>query len=153
MPRLDRATVDVDAPPASVYAAFVDPDALLAWLPPAGMTGELSEVDLTAGGGFTMTLRYDAAPDDGGKTSADSDVSRVELDDLVDGERVVWGVVFDSADPAMGGRMTMTWTFADHDGRTRVAVDATDVPPGIDADAHQQGLEASLANLAEWLAR
>lgn len=153
MPRLDRATVDVDAPPASVYAAFVDPDALLAWLPPAGMTGELSEVDLTAGGGFTMTLRYDVAPDDRGKTSVDSDVSRVELDDLVDGERVVWGVVFDSADPAMAGRMTMTWTFVDHDGRTRVAVDATDVPPGIDADAHQQGLEASLANLAEWLAR
>jgi hypothetical protein len=47
--------------------------------------------------------------------------------------------------------MTMTWTFTAQDGGTRVAIDATDVPAGIDAEAHQQGLEASLANLAAYL--
>ena len=50
------------------------------------------------------------------------------------------------------GRMRMTWTFTPRGGTTRVAIDATDVPPGIDADAHQQGLEASLAQLAAYLA-
>jgi uncharacterized protein YndB with AHSA1/START domain len=153
MPRIDRAVADVDATPEAVYAAFLDPDALAGWLPPHGMTGELSDADLRAGGGFTMTLRYDEAPEGGGKTTDDSDVSRVAIDELVEGERVVWGVEFDSDDPGDAGRMTMTWTFTARDSGTRVAVDATDVPPGIDADAHQQGLDASLANLAAWFGR
>jgi uncharacterized protein YndB with AHSA1/START domain len=153
MPRIDRAVADVDATPEEVYGAFLDPDALAGWLPPSGMTGELSDADLRAGGGFTMRLRYDAAPDGGGKTTDDSDVSRVAIDQLVEGERVVWGIEFDSDDPAVAGRMTMTWTFTARGRGTRVAVDATDVPPGIDAEAHQQGLDASLANLASWFDR
>ena len=153
MPRIDRAVADVDATPEEVYAAFLDPEALADWLPPAGMTGELSDADLRAGGGFTMRLRYDEAPAGGGKASDDSDVSRVAIDELVEDERVVWGVEFDSDDPAVAGRMTMTWTFTARGRGTRVAVDATDVPPGIDAEAHQQGLDASLANLAAWFDR
>ena len=125
MPRIDRAVTDVSAPPEEVYAAFVDADALAAWLPPGGMTGEIADADLRVGGGFTMTLRYDEAPA---------------------------GVEFDSDDPDTAGRMTMTWTFAARDKGTRVAIDATDVPPAIDVEAHQQGLDASLANLAAWLA-
>lgn len=153
MPRIDRAVTDVAATPGEVYAAFVDAGALAAWLPPGDMTAELSDVDLRAGGGFTMSLRHAEAPAGGAKTTDDTDVSRVAIDELVEGERVVWGVVFDSDDPDIAGRMTMTWTFTARDRGTRIAVDATDVPPGIDADAHQQGLDASLANLAAWLAR
>ena len=152
MPRLDRAVADVAATPDEVYAAFVDADALVAWLPPGDMTGELTDVDLRAGGGFTMALRYDEAPAGGAKTTDDTDVSRVAIDELVEGERVVWGIEFESDDPDTAGRMTMTWTFTERDRGTRVAVDATDVPPGIDVEAHQQGLDASLANLASWLA-
>jgi len=149
VPRLDRATTDVSATPAEVYAAFVDADALAEWLPPDGMHGELSDARLREGGGFTMTLHHPDGAGGHGKTTEDSDVSRVAIDELVEGERVVWGVEFDSDDPDNAGRMTMTWTFSANDaGGTRVAIDATDVPPGIDADAHQQGLEASLANLA-----
>lgn len=92
MPRIDRAVADVAATPAEVYAAFVDADALAAWLPPRDMTGELADADLRAGGGFTMTLRYDEAPEGGGKTTDDSDVSRVAIDELVEGERVVRGL-------------------------------------------------------------
>ena len=151
MPRLDRAVADVDATPDEVFAAFVDRDALAAWLPPEGMDGELSDARLREGGGFTMTLRY-RDPSRRGKTTDDTDVTHVGIDELVEGERVVWGVEFESDDPDNAGRMTMTWTFTAHDGGTRVAIDATDVPPGIDPDAHQQGLRASLANLAAYLA-
>ena len=153
MPRIDRAVADVEATPAQVYAAFVDAAALVAWLPPDGMTGGLSDVDLRAQGGFTMVLRYDAAPVGGAKTTEDTDVTRIAIDELVEGERVVWGVVFDSDDPSLAGRMTMTWTFAPHGTATRVAIDATDVPAGIDAETHQQGLDASLAHLAAYCAR
>ncbi|TGN63536.1 ATPase [Nocardioides eburneiflavus] len=151
MPRIDRAVADVAASPEEVYAAFVDAEALAAWLPPEGMTGELSDAELRAGGGFTLALRYDEAPEGGAKTTEDTDLSRVTVDELVEGERVVWGVVFESDDPDNAGRMTMTWTFTAQGAGTRVAIDATDVPPGIDAEAHQQGLDASLAHLAAWL--
>ncbi len=151
MPRIDRAVTDVSVPPEEVYAAFVDADALAAWLPPGGMTGEIADADLRAGGGFTMTLRYDEAPEGGGKTTERTDVSRVAIDELVEPERVVWGVEFDSDDPDTAGRMTMTWTFTARGTGTRIAIDATDVPPAIDVEAHQQGLDASLANLAAWL--
>ena len=99
-----------------------------------------------------MPVSYDEAPAGGAKTTDDTDVSRVAIDELVEGERVVWGIEFESDDPDTAGRMTMTWTFTERDRGTRVAVDATDVPPGIDVEAHQQGLDASLANLASWLA-
>lgn len=151
MPRIDRAVTDVSATPAEVYAVFVDADALAAWLPPDGMTGEIADAELRAGGGFTMTLQYDEVPEGGGKTTERTDVTHVAIDELVETERVVWGVEFDSDDPDTAGRMTMTWTFTARDKVTRVAIDATDVPPAIDVDAHQQGLDASLANLAAWL--
>lgn len=150
MPRLDRAVADVPASPDEVYAAFVDPDALATWLPPDGMEGELTDARLREGGGFSMTLTYAAQSGGRGKTTEDTDVTHVAIDELVEGERVVWGVEFESDDPDNAGRMTMTWTFTAHDGGTRVAIDATDVPAGIDADAHQQGLEASLAQLAAY---
>jgi uncharacterized protein YndB with AHSA1/START domain len=150
VPRLDRAVADVPASPEEVYAAFVDADALATWLPPDGMEGTLTDARLREGGGFTMTLRYRDAAGGRGKTTDDSDVTHVGIDELVEGERVVWGVEFESDDPDNAGRMTMTWTFTAQDGGTRVAIDATDVPPGIDADAHQQGLEASLAQLAAY---
>lgn len=150
MPRLDRATADLAAPPDVVFAAFVDQDALATWLPPAEMTGEITGFDAREGGGFTMRLTYPAGSSGQGKTTADSDVTHVQIDELVPDRRVVWGVEFDSDDPDHAGRMTMTWTLTEHDGGTRVAIDATDVPAGIDPDSHQQGLDASLANLAAY---
>ena len=150
MPRLDRAVRDVAAAPDVVYAAFVDGEALGSWLPPTGMTAELSDVDAREGGGFTMTLTYD----DGGsrgKTTADTDVTRVEITELEPERRIVWAVEFDTDDPEHAGRMTMTWTLTPRDAGTRVAIDATDVPPDIDPEDHQQGLDASLANLAAYV--
>ena len=99
MPRLDRASRDVAAEPAAVYAAFVDPRALAGWLPPAGMTGELADADLREGGGFTMTLTYDEASGRSGKTTTDSDVTHVGIVELVADRRVVWAVDFESDDP------------------------------------------------------
>jgi uncharacterized protein YndB with AHSA1/START domain len=83
VPRLDRAVADVAATPDEVYAAFVDPDALATWLPPEGMDAELSDARLREGGGFTMTLRYRDPSGARGKTTAATDVTRVEIDELV----------------------------------------------------------------------
>ena len=100
MPRLDRAVADVAVAPDVVYAAFVDADALGTWLPPDGMTGELTSFDAREGGGFTMALTYTEGSGGRGKTTADTDVTRVAIDELVPDERVVWGVEFESEDAA-----------------------------------------------------
>lgn len=148
---LDRISRVVDASAGEAYAAFLDADALTTWLPPEGMTGELADADLTQGGGFTMTLTYDEPPEGGGKTTADTDVTRIGILELEPDRKVVWGVDFDSDDPDLRGRMTMTWSFTETEAGTRVAVDLTDVPPGIDPEVHERGIRASLANLARHL--
>ena len=42
MPRTDKGSRVMAAPPERVWAALVDPEALLAWLPPGGMTARSS---------------------------------------------------------------------------------------------------------------
>jgi uncharacterized protein YndB with AHSA1/START domain len=50
VPRTDRASRVIAAPPDRVYAALVDPEALTMWLPPVGMTGVFEQVDPRPGG-------------------------------------------------------------------------------------------------------
>lgn len=50
-PRVDKASRLILAAPEAVYAAFTDPDALMAWLPPAGMTGRALLSDTPPGDG------------------------------------------------------------------------------------------------------
>ncbi|MGZ3288563.1 MAG: SRPBCC domain-containing protein [Xanthobacteraceae bacterium] len=45
-----RTSRIIKARPEELYAAFMDPAALVAWLPPAEMTGEIHEFDERAGG-------------------------------------------------------------------------------------------------------
>ena len=54
----------IAAPGGKVYAAVVDQQALLAWLPPSGMTGKFERFDLRPGGSYRMVLTY-ARPDHG----------------------------------------------------------------------------------------
>jgi uncharacterized protein YndB with AHSA1/START domain len=44
----------IRAPPDQLYDAFMDPAALVAWLPPAEMTGKIHEFDARVGGGYRM---------------------------------------------------------------------------------------------------
>src|SRR5262245_15285529 len=44
--------------PEELYEAFIDPAALVAWLPPAEMTGKIHEFDARVGGGYRMSLFY-----------------------------------------------------------------------------------------------
>lgn len=151
MDRIDRAGRVIAAPPRVVYGALLDREALEAWLPPDGMRGSVERWDPRPGGGFRMTLSYLDAAGSPGKTSDGTDVVEVGFADLVPGERVVQQAVFESADPAFAGTMTMTWDLAASGAGTEVTVSATGVPPGIDQAVHEQGIASSLANLAAYL--
>ena len=151
MPRTDTASRVVDAPAERVFAALVDPDALTAWLPPAGMTGRFEHVDLRAGGSYRLVLTYLDASGAPGKARADADIVEARVVDIVPGERFVQAVDFVADDPAFAGTMTMTWAVRSVGGATLVEFTAEDVPDGISAEDHAAGMASSLDHLASYL--
>jgi uncharacterized protein YndB with AHSA1/START domain len=151
MARTDSASRLVKAPRDRVYAALVDPEALVTWLPPGDMTGQFEHFDLRAGGSYRMVLTYSDVTKVRGKATADSDIVEARFLEVTPGVRVVQAVDFVSDDPAFAGTMTMTWAVADAEGGTLVEIRAEDVPPGISAEDHAAGLTASLANLARYV--
>lgn len=44
------------APPERVYWAFLEPDALVKWLPPNGFTGKVHHLDAKVGGSYRMSF-------------------------------------------------------------------------------------------------
>jgi uncharacterized protein YndB with AHSA1/START domain len=149
MTRTDTASRVINAPRERIYRAFVDPESLVRWLPPAGMSARMDKFDPRVGGGYRMTLTYDA-PDASvqGKSSKNSDVVEGRFTELVPNERIVQVTEFDSDDPAFAGAMTMTWSLADAPGGTEVTIRADNVPEGISKQDHDAGLKSSLENLA-----
>lgn len=151
MPRTDRGTRLMAAAPERVWAALVDPQALVTWLPPGGMTGRFERFDARPGGSYRMVLTYTDASGAPGKASADSDVVEARFVDIAAGHRVVQAVDFVSDDPAYAGTMTMTWEITAVATGTRVDIVAEDVPDGISAADHAAGLASSLAKLAAYV--
>ncbi|MDT7727921.1 MAG: hypothetical protein QOI21_4497 [Actinomycetota bacterium] len=140
----------IAAPPERVYAALVDPEALKTWLPPQGMSGKFDRFDARPGGSYRLVLTYADASSSPGKATPDSDVVEARFVDIVPGARVVQAVEFVSDDPSYAGTMTMTWEVTAVDTGTRVEIRADDVPDGISAEDHAEGLSSSLANLAAY---
>lgn len=151
MAHTDTASRLVAAPPERVFEAFIDQDALTAWLPPGGMHGSFERYDARPGGSYRMILTHDDASTAPGKATADSDIVEARFIDIVPGVRVVQAVDFVSDDPAYAGTMTMTWEVTSVDAGTRVDIRADNVPDGISADDHAAGLTSSLAKLAAYM--
>ncbi|HEY2549741.1 MAG TPA: SRPBCC family protein [Streptosporangiaceae bacterium] len=151
MPRTDSASLVIAAPPEHAWAALTDPGALLAWLPPGGMTGRFDRFDARPGGSYRMVLTYSDASGAPGKATADSDIVEARFLEIVPGERVVQAVDFVSDDPGYAGTMIMTWEVAAADAGTRVSIVARHVPDGISALDHAAGLASSLTKLASYL--
>jgi uncharacterized protein YndB with AHSA1/START domain len=141
----------VAAPVDRVFAALIDRKALLVWLPPAGMTGRFDRFDARPGGSYRLVLTLDDPGSGRGKATADSDVIEARFVEIVENERVVQAVDFESDRPEFAGTMTMVWEVAGAEGGARVRITATDVPDGISAEDHAAGLASSLANLATHL--
>jgi uncharacterized protein YndB with AHSA1/START domain len=151
--RSDVAFRVVAASPERVFAALVDPDALLEWLPPAGMSGRFESFDPRPGGGYRLVLTYDDPVNAPGKTTAGSDVVAARFDAVVPGQRLVQAVDFLSDDPSFAGTMAMTWTTSAVEDGTLVEIRADDVPAGISTQDHAAGMASSLEKLATYLER
>jgi uncharacterized protein YndB with AHSA1/START domain len=117
------------------------------------MTGRFERFDARPGGSYRMVLTYADASGAPGKATADSDIVEARFIDIVPGQRVVQAVDFVSDDPANAGTMTMTWEVTAVEAGTRVDIVAEDVPDGISAEDHADGIASSLAKLAVYVGR
>jgi uncharacterized protein YndB with AHSA1/START domain len=149
MKRTDRASRVIQASPQTIYRAFIDPMALVSWLPPKGMKARLDVFEPRVGGKYRMSLTYDESEHTTrGKTAEHEDVVEGQFVELVPDERVIQRVEFVSDDPEFAGTMTMTWSLAPVREGTVVTIVCEDVPAGIRKEDHDAGLQSTLGNLA-----
>jgi uncharacterized protein YndB with AHSA1/START domain len=149
-----RSTAFIKASPEAVYRAFTEPDALVTWFAPGALTASLHRFDLRVGGGYEMSLHYpDSEQGAPGKTTAREDRYAARFVELTPPSRIVQTIVFDAADPAFSGEMTMTVTLAPAEGGTLVTIAFDGIPPGIRPEDNERGTEETLANLARFVAQ
>ena len=145
--RIDTVSKIIDAPPQTLYQAFMDPDSLIKWLPPEGMSGEIGLFEPIVGGRYQLTLTYEDKDATLGKTTENTDSLEGTFLELVPDKKIVEAGVFDSEDSAFAGNMIMTWYFEEVAQGTKVMIIAENVPIGIKKGDHIDGLNSTLENL------
>jgi uncharacterized protein YndB with AHSA1/START domain len=147
-----RVSRIIKAPPQKIYQAFVDPEAVAAWLAPDNMRGRVHTFDPREGGQFRISLQY-LNPEDSqaGKTSGDTDTYHGRFEKLIPFEKIVEVIEFESQDPGFAGEMTMTVLLAEVEGGTEVTLLYENVPVGIRLEDNDAGSRSSLQKLAAYV--
>jgi uncharacterized protein YndB with AHSA1/START domain len=142
-----RIARHIDAPPARVYRALLDPTSVQHWMVPDGMTSRVHSFDAREGGTFRISLTYDE-PTTTGKTTPQTDTFHGRFVRLLPEREVVQAVEFETDDPAMQGEMTITYTLADVAGGTNLVGVHENLPPGVAPADNELGTSMSIAKLA-----
>lgn len=145
----------IKAPRHKIYQAFLDAEALAAWLAPDTMTGTVHVFEPHEGGAIHMSLSYPSIEETpngtGGKSSDNTDTFRGTFAELVPDEKVVWLTEFESPDPAFAGEMRLTWSLTDAVDGTEVTVICENIPAGIRPEDNEAGSQSSLEKLAAFV--
>jgi uncharacterized protein YndB with AHSA1/START domain len=149
-----RMTRIIKAPRQAVYRAFLDPEAVAAWLAPDNMQGQVHSFEAREGGQFRISLRYlNTADAELGKSAAGTDTYHGRFVRLVPDELIVEAIEFETAAPEFAGEMTMTVRLAEAEGGTEVSLAYENVPPGIRPEDNEVGSRSALAKLAALVER
>lgn len=127
------------APLERIYRAFLDPNALVKWIPPHGFVAEVHSMDARVGGGYRMSFINFGS---GQKHSFGG--SYVELKP---GELIRYTDAFD--DPNLPGKMNVTITFKEVMCGTDVAIVQEGIPAAIPTEMCYLGWQESLALLKQ----
>jgi len=127
------------SPPERVYRAFLDPDAMVKWLPPNGFTAKVHEMNAKVGGTFRMSFTN--------FTTGQSHAFGGEYLELSPHERLRYTDRFD--DPNLPGVMEVTVTLKKVSVGTEVNIVQEGVPDVIPAEACYLGWQESLMLLAK----
>jgi uncharacterized protein YndB with AHSA1/START domain len=127
------------APPARVFRAFADADAMAKWLPPNGYTGKVHHLEARVGGTFRMSFTNLA--------SGASHAFGGEYLEVVAEERLRYTDRFD--DPNLPGLMVTTVTLAPVSCGTELQVIQEGIPEVIPTEACYLGWQESLVLLGK----
>lgn len=127
------------APPERVYRAFLDPDALVRWLPPHGFTAKMHAFEAGVGGGYRMSFTNFG--------TGSSHAFTVKFVELVENARIVHTDRFD--DPGLPGEMRVTITLGKSIAGTELRIVQEGIPPAIPVDMCHLGWRDSLEMLAK----
>jgi uncharacterized protein YndB with AHSA1/START domain len=122
-----------------VYRAFLDPDALVKWLPPHGFTAKVHQQDARVGGAYRMSFTN--------FTTGASHAFGGEYLELAPGAKLRYSAVFD--DPNLPGRMQTTVTLREVFCGVEMTVVQEGIPAVIPAEACYLGWQESLVLLAQ----
>ena len=111
--------------PERLYRAFIDPDAMVKWLPPNGFTAKVHHMDPRFGGTYKMSFTN--------FTSGGSHSFGGEYLELVPHERLRWNDRFD--DPNLPGQMTVTVSLKKVSVGTEITIVQEGIPDAIPAEA------------------
>ncbi|MFN7985533.1 MAG: SRPBCC family protein [Vicinamibacterales bacterium] len=121
-----------------VYRAFLDPDAVVKWLPPHGFTCKVDHLDAKVGGTFRMSFKN--------FTTGHSHSFGGEYLELVPSQRIVHSDTFD--DPSLPGVMKTTITLRAVPFGTELTVVQEGIPEQIPLEGCYLGWQDSLTLLA-----
>jgi uncharacterized protein YndB with AHSA1/START domain len=127
------------APPARIYRAFLDPDALAKWLPPNGFTCKVHQLDAQIGGSYRMSFTNFST----GNGHSFGGTYR----ELIPGERIRYNDRFD--DPGLPGEMTTTITLRPVSCGTELHIVQEGVPEVIPPEQCYMGWQESLVLLGK----
>ncbi|HOC42509.1 MAG TPA: SRPBCC family protein [Thermoanaerobaculales bacterium] len=126
------------ASPDKVYRAFLDPDAMVKWLPPHGFTGKVHQIDVRVGGSYKMSFT-NLATGQGHSFGG-------EYLELEPNRRIRHTDRFD--DPNLPGVMQVTVALTPVSCGTELAIVQEGIPEVIPPEACYLGWQESLSLLA-----
>jgi uncharacterized protein YndB with AHSA1/START domain len=127
------------APPERIYRAFLDPSAMVKWLPPNGFTAKVHQFDAKVGGSYRMSFTN--------FTTGHSHSFGGEFLELVPNERIRHTDRFD--DPNLPGTMQTTISLKKVSVGTELSVVQEGVPEMIPPEACYLGWQESLLLLGK----
>ena len=127
------------AAPEKIYRAFLDPDAMVKWLPPDGFTAKVHHMDAKVGGTYKMSFTN--------FTNGQSHSFGGTYKELVPGVRIRYTDKFD--DPNLPGEMTATIEFKKVLCGTELTVVQEGIPAAIPTEMCYLGWQESLILLAK----
>lgn len=127
------------APPERVYRAFLDPDAMVKWLPPHGFTGNIHQMEARVGSGYKMSFTNFAT----GKSHSFGG----KYVELKPNELIKYTDRFD--DPNLPGEMQVTLHFRKVICGTELEIVQSGIPEMIPVEMCYLGWQQSLNMLAQ----
>jgi uncharacterized protein YndB with AHSA1/START domain len=127
------------APPARIYKAFLDADAMVKWLPPHGFTGRVQKMDARVGGTFHMSFTN--------FTSGNSHSFGGEYLELIPDQKLRYTDRFDDAN--LPGVMEVTVILVRVSVGTEVNIVQAGIPDVIPTEACYLGWQESLTLLGQ----